>query len=164
MKTKILLKTILFATFLCPFFDLKASQLPIPRFVSTRYNEVNIRSGPGLRYPIVWVYKQNNMPLEIIGEFDVWRKVKDIDGDEGWVNKNMLTGRRNFMVSNESGAFLYQKEVKGFVKMAILEQGVMGKIIKCHSLDDYCYVNVSDFEGFIKRLDIFGVYNYEDVD
>jgi len=53
------------------------SGLPIPRFVSLRSNEVNLRTGPGLTYPIDWIYKRDGMPVEVIQEFDTWRKIRD---------------------------------------------------------------------------------------
>ena len=40
--------------------------LPLPRFVSLRSEEVNMRTGPGVRYPVDWVYKRKNMPVEVI--------------------------------------------------------------------------------------------------
>ena len=57
--------------------------MPIPRFVSLRSDKVFARTGPALRYPIKWVYVRSGMPIEIIQEFDTWRKVRDIKGEEG---------------------------------------------------------------------------------
>ena len=68
--------------------------LPLPRFVTLRANEVNLRSGPGTRYPIDWVYRRSGMPVEIIDEFDTWRRIRDWQGTEGWVHQSMVQGRR----------------------------------------------------------------------
>jgi len=43
--------------------------LPLPRFVSLRAAEVNLRTGPGVRYPIDWVYHRRGLPVEVIDEF-----------------------------------------------------------------------------------------------
>ena len=67
-------------------------KLPIPRFVSLKSNDVNIRVGPGTRYSISWVFKRANYPVEIIQEFDQWREIRDHEGAIGWVHKNMLQG------------------------------------------------------------------------
>ena len=43
--------------------------LPVPRFVSLRSEEVNLRTGPGVRYPVEWVFVRRLMPVEILQEF-----------------------------------------------------------------------------------------------
>ena len=58
--------------------------LPLPRFVSLRTDEVNLRTGPGMQYPIEWLYKRRGLPVEVEREFDVWRLVVDPDGVKGW--------------------------------------------------------------------------------
>ena len=70
-----------------------SSGLPIPRFVSLSADKVFVRTGPALRYPIKWVYQRENMPVEIIQEFDTWRKIRDMDGDDGWVHQSLLSAR-----------------------------------------------------------------------
>ena len=62
------------------------SSEPLPRFVSLRADTVNLRTGPGNRYPIEYVYRRKGYPLEIVAEFDQWRQVRDWQGTEGWVH------------------------------------------------------------------------------
>ena len=73
--------------------------LPLPRFAALRSDEVNLRAGPGTRYPIQWVYKRRELPVEILREFEVWRLVQDPEGIKGWVHQATLTGRRSFIVT-----------------------------------------------------------------
>ena len=73
---------------------LGASGLPLPRFVSLKSDEVNLRTGPGKRYPIDWIYRRRGLPVEIIDEFDDWRRVRDHDGTVGWVHRFMLVSQR----------------------------------------------------------------------
>src|SRR5690606_22745255 len=68
--------------------------LPLPRFVSTRSNPINVRVGPGTKYEIAWNFLVSGVPVEIIQEFDTWRKIRDVDGDEGWVHQSLLVGTR----------------------------------------------------------------------
>ena len=75
--------------------------LPLPRFASLRTDEVNLRRGPGTRYPIEWVYKRRDLPVEIEREFEVWRLIVDPDGIKGWVHQATLTGRRSFIVTGQ---------------------------------------------------------------
>jgi SH3-like domain-containing protein len=75
----------------------RSTGLPVPRFVSLGADRVNLRFGPGKEYPISWVLAREGLPVEIIGEFDTWRKVRLHDGDEGWVHSSLLSSRRTIM-------------------------------------------------------------------
>ncbi len=75
------------------------SGLPLPRFVTTRSEPINVRVGPGTRYDIAWVYVKAGTPVEIIQEFDTWRKIRDVDGSEGWLHQNLLQGKRAGLVA-----------------------------------------------------------------
>ncbi len=77
----------------------KSTGLPLPRYVSLRAEEVNMRTGPGVRYPVDWVYKRRNLPVEIIAEFGTWRKIRDVEGAQGWIHQSMLSNRRTFSVT-----------------------------------------------------------------
>src|SRR5438876_886029 len=75
--------------------------LPVPRFVSLRSEQVNVRTGPGERYPIEWVFTRRDLPVEIVAEFENWRKIRDSEGSEGWVHQRMLAGRRSVLVRDK---------------------------------------------------------------
>lgn len=75
--------------------------LPLPRYASLRADEVNLRAGPGRRFPILWVYHRRGMPVRIEREFDVWRLVEDATGQKGWVQQATASGGRDFMVPGE---------------------------------------------------------------
>ena len=70
------------------------SGLPLPRFVSLKSGSVNSRIGPGVNYPVDWLYLKPGLPMEIIQEYDNWRRVRDADGAEGWINQSLLSGER----------------------------------------------------------------------
>src|SRR6267142_2138473 len=76
----------------------KGSGLPIPRFASLRPDEANVRTGPGPRYPIDWVFKRKGMPVEIVAEYDNGRKIRDWQGASGWVHQSLLSGKRGFII------------------------------------------------------------------
>ncbi|MCQ8279774.1 SH3 domain-containing protein [Acetobacteraceae bacterium KSS8] len=78
--------------------------LPLPRFASLRADAVNLRGGPGTRYPIQWVYKRRDLPVKIEREFDVWRLVEDSDGVKGWVHQATLMGTRTFVIPGGPGS------------------------------------------------------------
>jgi SH3-like domain-containing protein len=72
----------------------EAGGLPVPRFVSLKSDRVNARAGPGQRYPVEWVFVRRGLPVEVVAESDLWRRVRDMEGVEGWVHKGLLSGQR----------------------------------------------------------------------
>ncbi|MEM6812535.1 MAG: SH3 domain-containing protein [Pseudomonadota bacterium] len=141
---------------------IKTSGLPVPRFISLASNKVFMRTGPGLRYPIRWVYKQKNMPIEVIQEFDTWRKVRDVDGQEGWVHQSLLSGRRTAYIQEEKGAILLRKAKTDAQPLAILENRVLVTLEECEK--DWCRARVDNFKGWIEKKSLWGVYGQEELD
>src|SRR5688572_3042889 len=76
-----------------------ATGLPLPRFVSLKSNNVNVRRGPGQDYDVVFTYVREGLPVEITDEFENWRKIRDSDGSEGWVFHSLLAGKRTAIVA-----------------------------------------------------------------
>src|SRR5688572_30955477 len=87
---------------LAPALAQDQEHLPLPRFASLDSNQINLRAGPGTDYPILWVYQRRGLPVEIIGEFDTWRRIRDRDGAVGWVQQNLLSGKRGALVIDEA--------------------------------------------------------------
>src|ERR1700740_2819311 len=79
----------------------KGSGLPIPRFATLKSDEVNVRTGRGPRYPIDWVFKRKGMPVEIVAEYENFRKIRDWQGASGWVHQALLTGKGGFIIPNK---------------------------------------------------------------
>ena len=106
--------------------DESESGLALPRMVSLRSNLINARSGPGARYPIEWVYMQKGAPVEIVAEFELWRKIKDWQGSESWVHKSMLSGRRSIKraMSMTSRTLLLRLSPKRRTKLSALLKSV----------------------------------------
>ncbi|MEX0808477.1 MAG: SH3 domain-containing protein [Dongiaceae bacterium] len=130
------------------------SGLPVPRFVSLRSNEVNLRTGPGLTHPIEWVYQRKGLPVLVIGEFDTWRQIRDYEGTEGWVHQSMIDGERSFMVIDAQRAahLTPQPEAKVAVRM---DPGVIGQLLECDATN-WCLVSVQGYRGWVERGEIWG--------
>ncbi len=136
--------------------------LPVPRFVSLRAGEVNVRSGPGVRYPIDWVFVRKDMPVEVIGEYETWRKIRDITGTSGWVHQSMLSGHRTIMISGDVGELHRDASVEAPV-VARSEPGVVGDLLTC--AEDWCQVQVTGgHRGWVERSKLWGVYPEEEVE
>jgi SH3-like domain-containing protein len=128
----------------------------LPRFAALRSDEVNLRAGPGSRYPIEWVYRRRDLPVEIEREFEVWRLVRDMDGVRGWVHQATLTGRRNFIVKDHDATLRDSaKDIASAV--AILKTGVVGRIRSCEAASDWCQVQAAGYRGYLRREQIWGL-------
>ena len=131
---------------------------PIPRFVALNANEVNMRAGPGVRYPVEWVYQRKNMPVEVIAEHDTWRKVRDPEGTEGWIHRAMLSGRRTIVVLGGESTLRREPEEKA-PAVARLTAGVVAVVDRCDSV--WCEVSTAGYDGWIRRERIWGLYESE---
>src|SRR5262245_52281841 len=169
------LRTGLLAAFLALQTGLAAGQSPsspppreapppagvnLPRFVSLRSDEVNLRTGPGVRYPVEWVLQRRHMPVEVLAEFENWRKIRDWQGTEGWVHQSMLSGRRYAIVQGETRAIRRQADLNS-PAVARLEPGVVAQIVECK--DQWCRLDASGFKGWLPRTEFWGVYANEPV-
>lgn len=136
--------------------------LPLPRFAATRSDEINLRNGPGLRYQVEWVLTRKDMPVEIIRENDMWRRVRDADGAEGWVQTSTLSGRRVFVVIREA-APLRRRAADDAEVVARLAVGVMGRIRACAQDSAWCEVQAGGHRGFLPRTAFWGTYRNEPI-
>jgi SH3-like domain-containing protein len=141
------------------------SGLPLPRFAALRSDEVNMRSGPGTRFPIEWTYQRRELPVEIVREFELWRRIRDPDGTEGWVHQSTLMGRRSFIVRGAPGSevMLRRRAEDQAQPVARLRPGVVGRLRACEPASPWCEAQIGEFRGFIKRADIWGVGPNEEV-
>lgn len=138
--------------------------LPIPRFVSLAAGEVNVRNGPGSDYPISWVFVRARYPVEVTQEFDNWRRIRDINGDQGWVLGTLLSAERTAIVRGEAGstANLYAQPVNTSAVTALLQAGVQAAIDECDN--GWCRLVDSRFSGWIEQALLWGTYPNERVE
>ena len=61
------------------------SGLPVPRYVSLKFDKVNARSGPGDDHRLLWVYHVRGLPVQVVAESNEWRRICDPDGALSWV-------------------------------------------------------------------------------
>ena len=129
--------------------------LPLPRFVSLRAPEVNLRTGPGVRYPIDWVYRRQGLPVEVIDEFKTWRRIRDHEGTMGWVHQSMLDGRRGVLIMDEVRPLRRAPEADAAM-VARLEPGVVAGLDRCEAL--WCRITIEGLSGWIRRESFYGLY------
>jgi len=124
------------------------------RFAALRSDEVNVRVGPGVRYPVKWVFRQKAMPVEVIQEYDTWRKIRDWEGAEGWVHRAMLARKRSIIVIGKTKT-LRRRAAEDSPAVARLTRGVVAELDRCSKT--WCLIDVGNYEGWIKRDGIWGV-------
>lgn len=143
------------------------SGLPLPRFVSLKSAKVNSRTGPGVNYSVEWMYMKAGLPVEILQEYDNWRRIRDSEGAEGWINQSLLTGRRTAIVApwqkgRKSQVSLLAEPDGKSDAVALLEPGVVGKIVSCNG--KWCEMNFDGHEGWINQTLLWGAYPDEQIE
>jgi SH3-like domain-containing protein len=131
------------------------TELGLPRYVSLKSGEVNVRTGPGLRYQIKWVIKREHLPLEVIAEFEQWRKVRDMDGEEGWLHSSMLTGQRRVMIIGEDVTIRTDAAAEA-APVAKIQKGAVADLEECTKA--FCHIESGEYEGWVERNAVWGVY------
>lgn len=128
------------------------------RFVSLRSDEVNVRVGPGVRYPVKWVFRQKAIPVEIVQEYDTWRKIRDWEGAEGWVHRAMLSSKRSIIVTGRTTT-MRRRSSDEAPAVARLGRGMVAHLDKCTPA--WCRVEVDGYEGWVRRGGLWGVRKNE---
>lgn len=131
-------------------------------YASLKYNEVNMRTGPGERFPIKWVYKEKTYPVEVLESYELWRQVRDKDGEIGWMHQNQLTQTRHVLIVRESPLL---KKIENGRSIAILQPGVIARLDRCPEGSNYCrltvHLNDEKYTGWFLRSNIWGIDNGE---
>lgn len=137
---------------------LNPSGLPIPRYVSLKADEANVRVGPGKRYPTRYVYKRMGLPVQITEEFAHWRRITDYEGASGWVHKGMLDGKRTALIMGKTQNLYDDPEPDAPVVMRA-DKLVIGTLKRCEP--DWCQLEINQRKGWIRKADIWGVTREE---
>lgn len=124
------------------------------RFASLRAAEVNVRAGPGVRYPVKWVFVRKRLPVAITAEFESWRKIRDSEGAEGWVHRAMLSATRSIVVVDKAKT-LRRRASDTAPAVAQLAPGMVAKIDSCDGL--WCEVEVGAYSGWLRQSGLWGL-------
>ena len=145
----------------------RVTGLPIPRFVSFKAKSTNVRSGPSNQHPVKWVYHRKGYPVKVVAEFEHWRKINDIDGEDGWVHEAMLSGVRYVVVIKNvvggimaakqpaSELFLFRKASVDSPALARMQIGSVCALKECKV--EWCKVNCQNHVGWVLKENVWGV-------
>ena len=130
------------------------TNLPLPRYVSMKAAEGNVRRGPSLTHRIDWVFKRRDMPLRITAEHGHWRRVEDRDGQGGWIHYSLISGVRTVIVEDDMVKIHSRPDPAAPVNAA-LEAGVVARLGKCQP--DWCQVRSGGYRGWVPKSKLWGV-------
>lgn len=139
------------------------SGLPLPRFVSLKAQRVNLRIGPGRDYAVAWLYTKAGVPMEVIQEYDNWRRVRDAEGTEGWVYQSLLSGERTAITApwkmgetQDNFIDMHREARSNADIVARLEPGVVVVVKACDG--DWCEAQADGTKGWVQQSEIWGAY------
>jgi SH3-like domain-containing protein len=148
-----------------PGVSVGKSGQPVPRFVSLKAGRANVRVGPGDDYKVAWIFSKPALPVEVIAEFDTWRRIRDSDGSVGWVFHSLLSSKRTAVVSPwQKGDPLpiHASAASDAAVTAYLQPGVLATIERCRN--GWCDLSGKGFSGWIEEARLWGVYPGEAID
>jgi len=135
-----------------------SSGRPLPRFVSLKSDKVNVRRGPSSEHQVAWVYSRRNLPVEVTAEFEHWRRIRDSDGEEGWVYHSLLSSRRSVIVSpwKKGTVMMLSQPDRSSRPVAQVESGVLGFVDQCTG--EWCRIETNGYSGWLRQDILWGVY------
>ena len=137
----------------------KETGLEIPRYVSLKSDDANIRVGPSKNYPIEIKYIKKNYPLKVLDEYEEWRKVEDFNRNIGWIHKSLISGiRTGIVLSNDNKNISILNTLDGNV-IGEIGNGNIVFLEKCKI--DWCLVSSGNFKGWMDKKYIWGVKEKE---
>ena len=162
MKFIISLILSIFFTKICYGEVGKETGLEIPRYVSLKSNDANIRVGPSTNYPIIIKYIQKSYPLKILEEYDDWRKIEDFNKNNGWIHKSLISGNRTgIILSNNDDKIKVHNTIEGKM-IGNIGAGNIISINKCKI--DWCSISINEYKGWINKNKMWGVEETETFD
>ena len=135
------------------------TNLKLPRWAALQGEKTYVRAGPGLKYPIKWIFKKEGLPVEIVQEFDSWRKIKDHEGGEGWVHQTLLTGARSVIIQADGLVPMRDARQVEARMIARVEPQVVARVERCTPA--WCRIQADGFRGWVERNFLWGIYEGE---
>ena len=137
----------------------KETGLEIPRYVSLKSDDANIRVGPSKNYPIEIKYIKKNYPLKVLEEYEDWRKVEDFKKNIGWIHKSLISGTRTGIVVSNNNKTIKLLNTLGGDLIGEIGKGNIVFLEKCKI--DWCLVSSGNYKGWIDKKYIWGVNEKE---
>ena len=139
------------------------SGLPLPRFVAISEKKANMRRGPGEDYPLLYQYRRQGLPMEVVAEYGQWRQVRDHEGSEGWMHARLLRASRHVIIRQAANALPLRNGANaGAGVVALLQSGALARLKEC--VEAWCEIEAQGYRGWLQRDNLWGVYAFERLD
>lgn len=130
------------------------SGLPVPRYVSLKFAEVNARAGPGDDYRLLWVYRAKGLPVQVVAETKDWRRVCDPTGALAWVKATGVDGRRTVIRLEASPLPMLDKPGPAGRPAAILASHATAFLDRCKG--GWCRLKAAGAAGWAPEGQVWG--------
>ncbi len=121
-------------------------------YLMLKNSKVNVRMGPGLDYPVKFIYKKKNLPVKVIDNKENFRKVIDHKKNSGWIHISQLKKINSIIVI--SNRILFKKPTLNSNPIANIESGRLFVLKKCKK--DWCEVSSLNYTGWINMDNVWG--------
>lgn len=139
--------------------DKTPSGFAVPRFVSLKFGKINARTGPSANHSIAYQYQRRGLPVIVVAETEMWRKVRDISGDEAWVRKPALSGEKFAVLTTQTT--LLAKPDPSARYLARIEEGALVQLEDC-TADGYCRIRTGNgIKGFAPKDVLWGAQSID---
>lgn len=126
----------------------------VPRYVSTKFDKINARAGPGADYRVQFVYRVRGLPLQVVAETSEWRRVCDPSGALAWIHKRTADGRRRAMNTQTRPVALLKKPKDGWKAAALLNPRALATLDRCE--EGWCRVKADGASGWVREGELWG--------
>ena len=130
------------------------SGLPVPRYVSLKFDKVNARSGPGDDHRLLWIYRVRGLPVQVVAETSEWRRVCDPEGTLAWVHKRTTDGRRTAINMAQTAAPLHRSPKPESAIVAYLNPRALAQVVRCAK--GWCRVRTGGASGWAAEGALWG--------
>ena len=122
-------------------------------YLTLRNDQVNLRQGPSLNYPIKLVYNKKFLPILIKDKSGNFRKVLDHENNSGWIHISQLS-KKKAALSILDELIVFQKPSIYSKPLVKLEIGRLCLVKKCKN--DWCKIKTGGYSGWVEKQNLRG--------
>ena len=122
-------------------------------YLTLRNDQVNLRQGPSLNYPIKLVYNKKFLPILIKDKSGNFRKVLDHENNSGWIHISQLS-KKKAALSVLDELIVFQKPSIYSKPLVKLEIGRLCLVKKCKN--NWCKIKTGGYSGWVEKQNLRG--------
>lgn len=131
------------------------SGLPVPRYVSLKFDVVNARSAPGDDSRLLWVYRAKGLPVQVVAETSEWRRICDPERGLAWVHRRTTDGRRMVMRLKPQPLSMMSNPKSDARVSAYLAPRALAELDRCNK-DGWCKLKAGHKDGWAPAVEVWG--------